>query len=72
MNFELVVYYDGLYMTGIGYASFVMILELLHILRYSKTIADLTYVLCRGAWDMTLLGFWGFSILLAFSALIYW
>jgi len=71
VSFQPVVYYNGIYLVQIGIVAFLTQLQLLHLLRYHKTIAILGTTLAHALRDLVSFGLIMAVIFLAFTSAIY-
>jgi len=71
VSFQPVVYYNKLYLVMIGVVAFLTQLQLLHLLRYHKTISILGATLSRSLVDLISFGFIMGIIFIAFAIAIY-
>jgi len=71
VSFQPVVYYNQLYLRFIGIVAFLTQLQLLHLLRYHKTIAILGATLGNALWDLISFGMIMAVIFFAFTSAIY-
>jgi len=71
VSFQPVVHYNGLYLVQIGIVAFLTQLQLLHLLRYHKTIAILGATLAHALCDLVSFGLVMAIIFLAFTSAIY-
>jgi len=71
VSFQPVVYYNKLYLGMIGVVAFITQLQLLHLLRYHKTISILGATLSRSLVDLISFGFIMGVIFIAFACAIY-
>ena len=67
VSFNPVIYYNNIYLIIMGIVAFLTQCQLLHLLRYNKTIAVLGRTLANSASDMLGFGFIFFIIFLAFT-----
>jgi len=68
VSFQPVVYYNQLYLRFIGIVAFLTQLQLLHILRYHKTIALLGATVGNALWDLISFGLVMGVIFFAFTS----
>ena len=71
VNFQPVVHYNTSYLLLIGVVAFLTQLQLLHLLRYHKTISILGTTLGRAVWDLIWFGIVMGVIFFAFTSAIY-
>jgi len=71
VSFQPVVEYNQIYLFMIGIVAFLTQLQVLHLLRYHKTIAILGATLARALWDLVSFGVVMGVIFFAFTAAIY-
>ena len=71
VSFQPVVYYNRIYLVQIGIVAFITQLQLLHLLRYHKTISILGATLAKAVWDLMSFGAVMFIIFFAFTSAIY-
>jgi len=71
VSFQPVVQYNQIYLFMIGIVAFLTQLQVLHLLRYHKTIAILSATLARALWDLISFGVIMGVIFFAFTAAIY-
>jgi len=71
VSFQPVVKYNQLYLVLIGIVAFLTQLQLLHLLRYHKTIAILGSTLAHASSDLVSFGLIMAIIFLAFTSAIY-
>ena len=71
VSFEPVVHYNDNYLVLIGIVAFITQLQLLHLLRYHKTISILGATLRRAMWTLISFGFIMAIIFMAFTSTIY-
>jgi len=71
VSFQPVVYYNQMYLRFIGIVAFLTQLQLLHLLRYHKTISILGTTLGNALWDLISFGLVMGVIFLAFTSAIY-
>ena len=71
MSFQPVVFYNGYYLVLIGIVAFFTQLQLLHLLRYHKTISLLGATLGHALWDLISFGIIMGIIFFAFTSAIY-
>jgi len=71
VSFQPVVYYNQLYLFMIGIVAFLTQLQLLHILRYHKTIAVLGATLAHAMWDLISFGVVMGVVFFGFTCAIY-
>jgi len=71
VSFQPVVHYNVMYLVLIGIVAFLTQLQLLHLLRYHKTISILGATLANAMWDLISFGFIMGIIFLGFTSAIY-
>ena len=71
VSFQPVVYYNELYLVMIGVVAFLTQLQLLHLLRYHKTISILGQTLAKSMWDLVSFGMIMGIIFMAFASTVY-
>jgi len=71
VSFEPVVHYNDNYLVLIGIVAFITQLQLLHLLRYNRTISILGATLQHALWDLISFGFVMGIIFFAFTSAIY-
>ncbi len=67
VNFQLVAFYDKMYMMFLGLTTYLVTLQFLHILRYNKTIAVLGTTIAKSAGSLMGMGSGVLLILIAYS-----
>jgi len=71
VSFDPVVYYNKVYLGFIGVVAFITQLQLLHLLRYHRTISILGETLCRSMTDLLSFGCVMGIIFIAFAIAIH-
>ena len=71
VSFQPVVYYNQLFLGMIGVVAFITQLQLLHLLRYNKTISILGQTLQSALTDLISFGFFMGILFVAFACPIY-
>jgi len=71
VSFQPVVHYNQDYLLLIGIVAFLTQLQMLHLLRYHKTIAILGATLAHALWDLVSFGLVMGIIFIAFTSAIY-
>jgi len=71
VSFQPVVHYNIVYLVQIGIVAFIVQIQLLHLLRYHKTISILGATLANAMWDLISFGFIMGIIFLGFTSAIY-
>ena len=71
VSFQPVVHFNEVYLTLIGIVAFIVQLQLLHLLRYHKTISVLGSTLASASWTLISFGFIMGVIFFAFTTVIY-
>ena len=71
VSFQPVVHYNQIYLVLIGIVAFMTQLQLLHLLRYHKTISILGSTLSNATWDLLSFGMVMGVIFFAFTITIY-
>jgi len=71
VSFHPVVYYNQLYLGMIGFVAFITQLQLLHLLRYHRTISILGQTLAKSMWDLLSFGVLMGIIFISFASTIY-
>jgi len=71
VSFQPVVHYNQDYLFLIGIVAFITQLQMLHLLRYHKTIAILGATLAHALWDLVSFGLIMGIIFIAFTSAIY-
>ena len=71
VSFQPVVHYNQIYLVLIGIVAFMTQLQLLHLLRYHKTISILGSTLSNAMWDLLSFGMVMGVIFFAFTIAIY-
>jgi len=71
VSFQPVVHYNQIYLVLIGIVAFMTQLQLLHLLRYHKTISILGSTLSNAMWDLLSFGMIMGVIFFAFTIAIY-
>jgi len=71
VSFQPVVHYNQIYLVMIGIVAFLTQLQLLHLLRYHKTIAVLGATLAHALWDLLSFGLVMGVIFFAFTCAIH-
>jgi len=71
VSFHPVVYYNKLYLGLIGVVAFITQLQLLHLLRYHRTISILGQTLAKSMWDLLSFGVMMGIIFISFASTIY-
>jgi len=71
VSFDPVVYYNKIYLGIIGVVAFITQLQLLHLLRYHRTISILGTTLAKSFMDLISFGFMMGVIFIAFACAIH-
>jgi len=71
VSFQPVVHYNDVYLVLIGIVAFIVQIQLLHLLRYHKTISILGATLANAMWDLISFGIMMGIIFFAFTSAIY-
>ena len=71
VSFQRVVHYNQLYLIIIGLVAFITQLQLLHLLRYHKTISILGATLAKSLFDLLSFGFIMGVLFIAFACAIH-
>ena len=68
VSFHPVVYYNDVYLSLVGLVSFITQLQMLHLLRYNKTIALLGATMSHALTELLVFGLVIFILLIAFTS----